>query len=103
MGELSTSAIERARKAISRVLSSMQEPGTQKNLAVSLGVSEATVSRIKTDHLEDVLVMVYQLGFKVVPSHAVTVDFSELQALKANTLKLYHYELKHGRLEGEEE
>lgn len=66
MSELSLTPAERARKAHSSVLQAMQEPGTQRNLAQVLGTSEATVSRIKTEKLEDAITLLYHLGFKVV-------------------------------------
>lgn len=49
MSTLCSTPAERARKAYSRVLQSLQDPGTQRNVAQVLGVSESTVSRIKTD------------------------------------------------------
>lgn len=70
MAELSRTPAEKARKAYSSVLQSMQEAGTQRNVAQILGVSEATVSRIKTEKLEDAVTLLYHLGFKVVPSDA---------------------------------
>lgn len=66
MSELSLTPTERARKAYSNVLRATQEPGTQRNVAQVLGVSETTVSRIKTEKLEDAVTLLYHLGFKVV-------------------------------------
>ncbi|MBI3157615.1 MAG: hypothetical protein HYZ20_19720 [Burkholderiales bacterium] len=81
MTELSCSPCERARKAHGRVLQCLQEPGTQRNLAHAMGVSEATISRVKTEKLEDALALLYQLGFKVVPSDRLCVPTDYLQAL----------------------
>lgn len=67
MSALSTTPSERARKAYSRVLQAMQDPGTQRNVAQVLGVSESTVSRIKSEKLEDAITLLCHLGFKVVP------------------------------------
>ena len=53
LSSLSTPAAEMSRKAYSRVLQAMQEPGTARNLAQILGVSKATISRTKTEKLED--------------------------------------------------
>lgn len=65
MSELSSTPIERSRKAHSAVLQSLQDPGTQRNVALALGVSESTVSRTKAN-LEDAITLLYQIGFKVV-------------------------------------
>jgi DNA-binding XRE family transcriptional regulator len=73
---------DRARKAFSRCLQAMQEPGTQHTLAVTMGVSDSTVSRIKAEKLEDALTLICQLGFKVVSAEQVCVDRDYLQALQ---------------------
>jgi DNA-binding XRE family transcriptional regulator len=67
MPELSLTPAEKARKAHSMVLQAMQDPGTQRTLAQVLGVSESTVSRTKTEKLEDAITLITHLGFKVVP------------------------------------
>lgn len=103
VAELLTPAVERSRKAFAGVLQRLQGHGVQKQLAVALGVSESTVSRIKSDHMEDCLLMLYQLGFKLVDFESVLVDAKELQTLKANTVRLYQYEASHGALGREEE
>jgi hypothetical protein len=59
----------------------MQEPGTQRNVAQMLGTSEATVSRIKTDKLEDAITLLYHLGFKVVSSSMKCYPEDYVQAL----------------------
>ena len=82
MSELLTSAAERSRKAHSAVLQAMQDPGTQRNLANVLGVSESTISRIKTEKLEDSIALLYQLGFKLVSSDRVCVLKGELNMLR---------------------
>lgn len=79
--ELSSSPAERARKAYAAVLQSMQEPGTQRNVSQVLGVSEATVSRIKTEKLEDAVTLLYHLGFKVVSSDMQCYPSDYVQAL----------------------
>lgn len=80
VSELSPSAAERARKAFAAVLQSMQDPGTQRNVALALGVSESTVSRTKAT-LEDAIALLYQLGFKVVESSRVCVDRARFEAM----------------------
>jgi DNA-binding XRE family transcriptional regulator len=82
MAELSLTPAERSRKAFSRVLQRLQDPGTQRNLANMLGVSESTISRIKTEKLEDALALLYQLGFKVVPQDRYCVPADYLHALQ---------------------
>lgn len=59
----------------------MQEPGTQRNLAQILGTSEATVSRIKTEKLEDAISLMVHLGFKVVPADMRCYPAEYVQAL----------------------
>jgi len=51
-------------------------------LAATLGVSESTVSRMKTEQLENLLAFLYALGFKVVPQGKVCVDADELRMLR---------------------
>jgi hypothetical protein len=73
---------ERARKAHSRLLQALSEPGTQRNLAHAMGVSETTISRVKTEHLEGAIALVYQLGFKLVEQDRRCVPSDYLQALQ---------------------
>lgn len=82
MTELQHEPRERSRKALAAVLQALQEPGTQKALAVALGTSESTLSRIKTEKLEDALTLVYQLGFKLVPSDRACVRRDAVEFLR---------------------
>ena len=82
MPQLSGTPIERARKAYSRVLQAMQEAGTARNLAPVLGVSEATISRIKNEKLEDAITLLYHLGFKVIEHDRECVPRDYLTALQ---------------------
>ncbi len=59
----------------------MQDPGTQRNLAQALGVSESTISRTKTEKLEDAMTLLYQMGFKVVPEHMKCYPAEYVRAL----------------------
>lgn len=68
MAALSQPPAERARKALSLALQAMQPAGKQGALAAAMGVSESTVSRIKSEKLEDAIVLVSHLGFKLVPA-----------------------------------
>lgn len=81
MAASSATPVEKARNAHSRVLQAMQNPGTGSALAVSMGVSDSTVSRLKTEHLEQVLVLLYQLGFKIVPGDHKCIDAATYEFL----------------------
>jgi hypothetical protein len=50
--------------------------------AASMGVSESTISRIKSDKVEDALALLYACGFKLVSSEKVCVDSDELRMLR---------------------
>lgn len=80
MPELCTPPLERSRKALSRVLQTMQDPGTARNVAQVLGVSESTISRTK-EQLDNALALMYQLGFKVVPEDHVCVQRDRYEAM----------------------
>ena len=67
---------------MSSVLQAMKVPGTGVSLAMSMGKSEATISRIKNEHLEDVLLLVSHLGFKLVSNDKVCVQKDELNMLR---------------------
>lgn len=74
MPESSGSAPERARKTVQLVLQRLQEPGTGVAVAAAMGVSESTVSRLKTGHLEELALMLATLGLKVVPTEYKCVN-----------------------------
>lgn len=88
MSELSISPAERARKAYTRVLSALQRPGTQVAIAAVLGQSEATVSRIKNERLEESLAFLYALGFKVVPAEMTCVQPEALAFMRQTTARV---------------
>ena len=90
MPELSSNPATRSRKAFGAVLQAMQDPGTQRNVAQVLGVSESTVSRTKTEKLEDSITLLYHLGFKVVPQDMKCFPAEYMQAL--HTLARMHVE-----------
>lgn len=54
---------------------------TQTAIAAALGVSEATLSRLKSDHLEIVMRVLAHAGLKVVPAHYKCYDPRQLDAL----------------------
>lgn len=56
------------------VLQRLQEPGTAVSVAAAMGASEATVSRIKNERMEDCLRLLAHLGLKVVPAEFKCVN-----------------------------
>lgn len=67
MPEVSKPPTETARKGVQLALQRLQEGGKAGAVAVAMGVSDSTVSRIKTERLEEVVTMLAHLGLKVVP------------------------------------
>jgi hypothetical protein len=88
MSELCISPVERSRNAFTRVLQAVQAPGTQVAIAASLGASESTVSRIKTEKLQDALAFLYCAGFKVVTQGKVCVDGDALNFMRSITARV---------------
>ena len=74
MASSSATPAERARKGVSLVLQAMQAPGTAQALACSMGTSEATVSRLKNERLEEVALLCAHLGIKWVPANSKCVS-----------------------------
>ena len=81
MIEASLTPQEKARKAHAKVLQAMQTPGKGGAVAVTLGVSDSTVSRMKTEHLEGALSLIYAMGFKVVPEGHKCIDATTYEFL----------------------
>jgi hypothetical protein len=65
---------ERARKMQSAILRKLQESGSQVALATAMGVSETTISRFKSEHLEQFCLILAHLGMKSVDASKVCVD-----------------------------
>lgn len=65
---------ETARKSQSLVLQRLNQPGTATRLARDLGVSEATISRIKTDSMSLFCELLDLLNLQVMDKHIVAVD-----------------------------
>lgn len=74
---------ERARKSFTAVLRAMQEPGRQVAVATSMGVSESTISRMKSEQLEQFCQLLAHLGLKVVPTEMQCFPAERIQALLA--------------------
>lgn len=68
MSTSSKSPAESARNGVQLVLQRMQDAGKAGQVAVAMGISEATVSRIKNERVEEVLLMLAHLGIKAVPA-----------------------------------
>ncbi len=63
------------------ILRALQEPGKQAAIAVSMGVSESTVSRMKTDQLEQLCLLLAHAGLKIVPVEMQCFPEDKVQAL----------------------
>lgn len=81
MSAVSIPPAERARKAVQTVLQSLQEPGTAAGIAVAMGVSETTVSRIKNERIEEALLFLAHLGYKMVPTEYRCVNSAAYEFL----------------------
>ncbi len=81
MSTSSPSPVERARKSHVIVLRALQEPGKATSAATCMGVSESTVSRLKSDHLEPLCLLLAHLGLKVVPVDMHCFPADKVQAL----------------------
>ena len=68
MPALSASPAETARKGVQLALAALQDPGKATALAVAMGVSEATISRIKNERLSECASLCAHLGIKWVPT-----------------------------------
>jgi hypothetical protein len=67
-------ASARAAESYTLVLQSLQEVGRAAKLAADSGLSEATVSRFKTDDLERAVTLLSHLGFQVIPADCKVLD-----------------------------
>lgn len=88
MSEFSPTPQARAAKAFGRVLVALQRPGSQAAIAAALGASEATISRIKNERLEECLAFLYVAGFKLVAQGKTCVDPSALEFMRQTTARV---------------
>ena len=58
----------RARKIVAAVLQAAQRDATQTAIATAMGCSESTVSRLLSDHLEKLALVLAHAGLKVAPA-----------------------------------
>jgi hypothetical protein len=68
MAPVSLPPAETARKGVQLALQRLQEPGKAGACAAAMGTSDSTVSRIKTERLEECVLLLAHLGLKVVPA-----------------------------------
>lgn len=68
MAELSAGVPERARKIESTILARVKLAESQSAIALAIGKSEATVTRLLSDHIGNFAAVLAQLGLKVVPT-----------------------------------
>lgn len=83
MTPVSRTPAETARKGAALAFQALQDPGTAGAVAVAMGLSESTVSRIKNERLGEVLTMLAHLGLKVVPADFRCVDAATYSFLTA--------------------
>lgn len=71
----------RARKIVSTVLKATQREATQSAIAAAIGVSESTISRLLSDHLEKFALTLAHAGLRVVSSDARCFDPAYIDAV----------------------
>jgi hypothetical protein len=103
MAEVSISPAERSRNAYTRFLQRMQGAGVGVATAATLGTSESTVSRIKTEKVEDALALLYAVGFKLVSNDRVCVDRDELRMLRQSYVRMVQNEQISSQFFGDDE
>lgn len=81
MDQASISPTERARKIASTVLQAMQKDAKQTAIAAAIGVSDSTVSRLVSDHLDKFSLVLAHAGLKVVPVEMQCFPQAKVQAL----------------------
>ena len=81
MAGSSLSPPERARKIASTVLQATQRDATQTAIAAAMGVSESTISRLLSDHLDKLALVLAHAGLKVVPGDMQCFPAETINAL----------------------
>lgn len=82
MSNLAADPVLRARKISSTVIKSMHDGTSQAAVAAAMGMSESTVSRFISDHLDKFALVLAHTGLKVVPADATFFDPEYVQALR---------------------
>lgn len=80
MSAVSPTPIERARKGAVLAARVLSEPGRAAGVASSMGLSESTISRIKNERLDEVLLFLAHLGIKCVPTSYRCIDERTFEA-----------------------
>lgn len=101
MDQVSPDVDVRARKIVSTVLRRVHRDNTQQALAVAMGVSGATLSRLLSEHLENVAKLLVHAGLKVVPEDHNNVPVEYVAAL--TELARRHLSTVDARREGDVE
>lgn len=86
MSEVSQDLRERSRKTETALRNQLAEVG-QSKLAERLGTSESTISRWKSDQIEQVALLLTGLGLKVVPLDANLITADEVKAMRTLALR----------------
>lgn len=74
MAALSRPPAETARKGQQLALQRLQEPARAVAVASAMGLSESTVSRLKNERMEEVILFLAHFGLRVVPAEFKCVD-----------------------------
>lgn len=83
MAAVSCPPSERARKNVALLLQALQEPGKAGALAVAMGVSDSTISRLKNEHAAQFAEMCAHAGIKWVPASHTCVARETYEFLTA--------------------
>jgi hypothetical protein len=78
---VSAAASEKARKSHFTFLQAVKDPGRQAAIATAMGVSETTVSRIKTEQSEQFCLLLACAGLKIVEEDKECVNPKTWRAL----------------------
>jgi hypothetical protein len=81
MSAVSPTPAERARKSAVTILRALQEPGRQVAIATAAGVSESTISRFKSEQIDQFSLFLAHAGLKVVPTEMQCFHPDKIQAL----------------------
>lgn len=81
MGSSSAEKVETSRKTVQAVLQRLAEASAV-SVAEAVGVSESTISRFKSEHLEQVAAILAEVGLKVVPVEYQCFEPSYIRALQ---------------------
>lgn len=71
----------RARKIVALILKATQRDATQAAIATAMGVSESTISRLLSDHIEKLAQVLAHAGLRVVSADARCFAPKDIDAL----------------------